>query len=295
MHVRPCVTAHLEDLVTFCRHHPTTGHPQDLVRRLIGHLPADDTAVLDVWQDGQRRLVGVVLDTLDNTDHAAIFDVLGWDGVGTVEAFWPEVFDLAEARVRSGPRHIISVALSERTMALGPWLSVRGYHLGFTSYGMATGDMDPPVKRDIPAGWRWEPISTDTVRAYYDAVVAAMGAVPGTNIASYDDFAPMAMQASLLPVLLWDGDHVAGFYRVVMANERQDSGYISAIGRTPAHRGRGLGPILLATAMNKLAELGARSYALDVSATNARALQLYEGHGFRIVSEEPHYLRTLTS
>jgi ribosomal protein S18 acetylase RimI-like enzyme len=294
LHRQAYVPAVLDELVAFCQGHPTTGHPPDLVHRLIGHLPADASAVMDIWQGGQRRLVGVVLDTLDNSDHAAIFDVLGWDGVGMTDTFWPTVLNIAEDRVRSGPRQLISFALSDVTRDLAPWLLARGYHLGFTSYGMATAEMPPPSIPELPQGWHWEDISPETVRTYYEAVCAAMGSVPGTNIAAYADFAPMALQARLLPRLLLDGDQVAGFFRVTLSGGDQSTGYISAIGRTPTYRGRGLGPLLLATAMNLLADHGARRYTLDVSATNAQALRLYERHGFRIVSDEPHFLCTLT-
>jgi ribosomal protein S18 acetylase RimI-like enzyme len=290
---RPYAPGGLDSLVDFCLTHPTTSHPPDLVRRLIGKLPADDDAVLDVWQDGRRRLVGVVLDTLDNTDQAAVFDVLGWDGAAVPDSFWGDVFDWAERRVLAGPRRIVSVACSDKTAALTPWLMARGYEPGFTIYGMATEPMTPPPAPAMPTGWRWLPLGPETVRAYYDAVCAAMGSVPGTNIAAYADFAPMALQASVLPSLLLDGDTVAGFFRITLAQDAADSGYILALGRLPAHRGQGLGPILLQTAMARLQDKGARRFTLDVAATNASALSLYERHGFRIVGEEPHYLRHL--
>jgi ribosomal protein S18 acetylase RimI-like enzyme len=282
-----------DDLVAFCLQHSTTGHPPDLIRRLIGLLPADDSAVFDVHSTDDRCLVGVVLDTLDNRDNAAVFDVLGWTGQGTTTDLWPWVLDLAESRVRSGTRSTISFALCETTAALAPWLLERGYHLGFTCYGMATDPIAPPAVPPVPPGWRWETLDEGNVRAYYDAAMAAMGDVPGTNFASYADFVPMALQAAILPRLLYDGDRVAGFFRVSLTGATQDGGYISSIGRTPAYRGQQLGPLLLATAMTLLARHGARHYALDVSATNDRALALYERHGFHIVSHEPHYLRDL--
>jgi ribosomal protein S18 acetylase RimI-like enzyme len=169
----------------------------------------------------------------------------------------------------------------------------RGYRLGFTIYGMATEPMAPPAEPNLPAGWRWQPLGPESVRSYFDAVCAAMGPVPGTNIAAYADFAPMALQASVLPSLLMDGDTLAGFFRITLAEDAADSGYILAIGRSPSYRGRGLGPILLRTAMARLHDQGAKRFTLDVAATNASALSLYERHGFRIVGEEPHYLRHL--
>lgn len=289
----PYTAEHLDALLAFCRDHGTTGHPPDLLRRLLGQLPADASAVLDVARDGRRALVAVVLDTLDNCDDAAVVDVLGWTGTGDTTAFWPWVLDQAEGRVRAGVRRTVSIGLPPRLADLGPWLTQRGYRLAYTMFSMATPDLAPPAVTDLPAGWHWETLDPTTVRAYYDAVVAAMAPVPGTNIAAYADFAPMALQAPILPRLLYDGTTVAGFYRVSLSGEAADIGYVSAIGRSPAYRGRQVGERLLTTAMATLATQGARRFALDVAATNARALALYERHGFRLVSQQPHYLRDL--
>ena len=48
-----------------------------------------------------------------------------------------------------------------------------------------------------------------------------------------------------------------------------------------AHRGRGIGSLLLAALYQEAAERGYRSIRLDVVATNARARALYERHGFQ--------------
>jgi ribosomal protein S18 acetylase RimI-like enzyme len=48
-----------------------------------------------------------------------------------------------------------------------------------------------------------------------------------------------------------------------------------------AHRGRGIGSLLLAALYQEAAERGYRSIRLDVVATNTRARALYERHGFR--------------
>jgi ribosomal protein S18 acetylase RimI-like enzyme len=76
--------------------------------------------------------------------------------------------------------------------------------------------------------------------------------------------------------------------------DRHGGGSIQNIGVVPAHRGRGLGSVLIEQALAGFRGHGLRKATLEVTASNSRAVQLYQRLGFRkvktvykIVADEP--------
>ncbi len=63
--------------------------------------------------------------------------------------------------------------------------------------------------------------------------------------------------------------------------EAKGTGAIQNLGVVPEHRGRGLGPALLILALRGFARAGARRCALEVTAQNLPALEMYHRCGFR--------------
>ena len=59
----------------------------------------------------------------------------------------------------------------------------------------------------------------------------------------------------------------------------------------PAHRGRGLGDLLLEELLRLAADGGAEAVMLEVRADNVAARRLYERHGFEEVSVRRRYYR----
>lgn len=76
-----------------------------------------------------------------------------------------------------------------------------------------------------------------------------------------------------------DGDRILGFHWTKLHEGRQGEVYVLAV--DPAAQGLGLGRALTAAGLAHLASRGARSVHLYVEATNAAALALYRGQGFR--------------
>ncbi|NCA10963.1 N-acetyltransferase [bacterium] len=76
--------------------------------------------------------------------------------------------------------------------------------------------------------------------------------------------------------------------------DRHGSGSIQNIGVVPGHRGRGLGTALIEQALAGFRGHGLRKATLEVTASNSRAVRLYQQLGFRkaktvykIVPDEP--------
>ncbi|MBC7543913.1 MAG: GNAT family N-acetyltransferase [Candidatus Sericytochromatia bacterium] len=291
IHRRPYATDTLPEMVAFCEAHNASGHPPGLINTLIGSLASGPDAIIDLWEGDRQVLVAVVLDQLQNTDDAAECALLGYRPAMAPQSLWPVLCTLAEQIVAAGPRRSIGIGLGEGTAAMAPFLLARGYRQNFTCYGMTTAKNPRlPGRIALEAPWQWRPLDEPRVRAYYEAVRATLGTVPGTQTPAYADFAALALAARIPPQLLYQGDRLAGFFKVVLKGPDGTVGYINSLGRMPEFHGQGMGVRLLAEAMHQLAALGARSFALEVVATNDAALSLYAWHGFAVTSEEPHFL-----
>jgi [ribosomal protein S18]-alanine N-acetyltransferase len=70
-----------------------------------------------------------------------------------------------------------------------------------------------------------------------------------------------------------------------------EEGEILTFGVLDEFRGRGLGTLLLRTALADLRDRGTRLIFLDVAETNAAARRLYEACGFRTIARREGYYR----
>jgi ribosomal protein S18 acetylase RimI-like enzyme len=68
---------------------------------------------------------------------------------------------------------------------------------------------------------------------------------------------------------------------------------LCSLGRDPAYRGEGLGPLLMIEGLRLLAGLGATTVRLEVAERNATAIALYERFGFRRASVSSAWRREL--
>jgi ribosomal protein S18 acetylase RimI-like enzyme len=82
--------------------------------------------------------------------------------------------------------------------------------------------------------------------------------------------------------------------RGLFAPVADDEFYLSNIGVTSARRGEGLGRVLLEEYLGEGRGRGHSRFRLDVDATNAPAVRLYESTGFRVIHEHAAAAGTLT-
>lgn len=83
-------------------------------------------------------------------------------------------------------------------------------------------------------------------------------------------------------------DRVAGYSILMLAPPDAD---LANLAVAPWARGRGLGRALLEHAIDEARALGVEHVYLEVRPSNARALALYEGVGFRAVGVRRRYYR----
>jgi mycothiol synthase len=142
----------------------------------------------------------------------------------------------------------------------------------------------PPLPA-LESGWRWTTLEDSRVEEAHGVIAAAFGEASSFSLSPLADFRrTVAADPSLWQVLL-DGERIAGLVRVV--GLEPGAGRVGMVARHPAHRGRGLGPHLIARGLRVLAERSAREVTLDVEAANERALALYRSFGFQVVSRTP--------
>ena len=136
------------------------------------------------------------------------------------------------------------------------------------------------------------------IRRFVAADAAALRAVrleglknhPNSFGADFDHEAAQPMEWWVKRIALgngfgaWDGDELAGV--IVFAQEQEKKhrhqGVIGSFYVRPQYRGKGLGDALMKTALEEAAKT-VEHVTLTVSASNARAIRLYERNGFTAV------------
>ena len=87
-----------------------------------------------------------------------------------------------------------------------------------------------------------------------------------------------------------EADHpVVGF---IVARQLADEIHINNVAVKPEFRGRGIGRMLMKTALAWGREINARQAVLEVRAGNGRAHQLYRGCGFEVIGRRRSYYRS---
>jgi ribosomal-protein-alanine N-acetyltransferase len=102
------------------------------------------------------------------------------------------------------------------------------------------------------------------------------------------EFEQLLSERNTLTHRLRVGDRLAGF---IISRVAADEAEILSVAIDSAWRGRGLSHVLLDTHLGHLAGGGVRAVFLEVEESNAAAVQLYRGRGFRVVGRREQYYR----
>ena len=96
-----------------------------------------------------------------------------------------------------------------------------------------------------------------------------------------DTFSNLIGQVGVEPLVMTHPDEGVIGYAVLWCV--LDQGELANIALAPGHRGKGLGGLLLERAMEVAQSRGVRELYLEVRASNARAIALYDRFGFEQV------------
>ena len=279
----PALAAFLADDETELFGRPSRVGVADVTAWLSGPDLANDT-----WQfeeDGRLVAAGWV-EKHDDTGIAVGIVHREWRGRG----LGTELVDRSEERLRAlgvGRVHAVTLAPD---VAANPLLTRRGYGevRRFWEMTIELGD-DAPPEPQLPEGFRIEPFSTESARAFHAALEEAF--------AEHWEFEPTPFEKwwerqiakpdhdpSLWFLIRTDEDVVAATRN---DPERSGGGWIGAIGVRPACRGRGLAKALLLQSFGEFHRRGQRRVGLGVDSENASgATKLYESVGMVVDSEQ---------
>ena len=201
-----------------------------------------------------------------------------------------QLVDRSEERLRAlgaGRVHNVTLAPDSAAPSL---LAGRGYRevRRFWEMTIELGD-DPPPEPALSEGFRIEPFSTESARAFYDALDEAFADHWEHHSQSFDEW---WQRHSAMP------DHDPSLWFLVRSDEevvaaarndakRSGGGWIGGLGVRPAWRGRGLAKALLLRSFREFHERGERRVGLGVDSENATgATKLYESVGMVVDTEQ---------
>ncbi|MFN7142635.1 MAG: GNAT family N-acetyltransferase [Myxococcota bacterium] len=267
----------LDALVAYAEAHRPSAYVNLPVRRLLTDL-ASPEGVIELRMGGRTALVGAVVDKCENLHDAALLEVLGIDADAAPAPLLAAAAAIGRSVARSAGRPRLSLALpvplDAALAGLDGWTPAEG------SYVMER-DLAPWPSPALPPGGAWEDLAVERVGEHYETIRAAFAADPGMLLPDLATFAAASLASDPPVRVLRVAGAEVGFARVSF-EEGGRVGYVATIGRSPAWRGGGLGPVVLAEALRVLARRKVERFRLGVTATNTAAVGLYERAGFRI-------------
>ena len=131
------------------------------------------------------------------------------------------------------------------------------------------------------------PVTEDTWRTYRDVRLAALLDTPRAFAntyavsAAYPDESWLARLTSMTVWLATDADRPVGTVAIWHDGHQPDvETYLIGMWVSASVRGRGVGDLLVTTALDAAGQGGFRRVRLDVAEENLPAMRLYERHGF---------------
>ena len=248
----------------------------------MGTLASTDDCLLDLWEEGQRRAVAVVLDQLHNIDDAVLIELLAAPDL--TESGLLEVAARAEQIQARAGRKALEFQLPERLNSLGSALLACGWKAERDSFVMERAAT--LLELPLPAGLRWRDLGPADVLAYHRLIQVVFAEDPGMQVQDMASFKTMTLQREIPIRLLIHRGRPIAFTRV---SRQGDIGSIDTLGRHPSWRGRKLGPLLLAEALRLLE--GSRCIRLGVSGSSLTARRLYARYGFVQIERWIAYLK----
>jgi ribosomal protein S18 acetylase RimI-like enzyme len=260
--------------------HPVTPFPASFARWLVETVARPGALHRLEGPPGEGPLAALlVVDAWDSATGAADLILLGARRpLARAEAH--ALVQAGERCAAAGPRGSVEITLYGATLD-GAHLEELGYREGFRAHTMLRDAPPPAELPPAPEGLRFVPLEPEAAAPYREAVAAAFAGIPAMRMlpieALREQIRMEAQKPHVRRELLLDADGaIAGFLTV-------DADEVRVLGRHPRWRGRGLGPLLLARALAHVAARGHRTAHLEVVASNAEALALYERVGFRRV------------
>ena len=185
----------------------------------------------------------------------------------------------------------------ERSVAGTPvaWLNEMGYSVARFEAAMVRPNLDDILELALPDGVEVRPVSSDQLRAIWEAEIGAFAGGFGEQEPTEKQWLQFRDDPIADPTLwkvAWAGDRIVGSIRSFINNEENETlhrlrGYTEHISTHPDWRSRGLASALLSLSLREVRDRGMTEAALGVDTENpANAFAVYERLGFRFTAYE---------
>jgi ribosomal protein S18 acetylase RimI-like enzyme len=259
----------------------------DEVPFMLG-LVSRPARIIDLWEAGERALIGLVIDTCENATNAAEFMILASRTREIDQRLLLAALEFAETEAAETRYDVLELGVDASLKPVEPVLAERGYELAYTMVKMRR-DAGAHEAAPLQPGLRFETISATMIGPARRLISAAFDGIPGLNLVPEDGDADRMLRHEPPARLLFRGDDLAGYVQVAV--QPNGSGLVNVIARDPAHQASGLGRVLMDEALRVLTGMNCGQIELNAVAANDRALRLYEAYGFVIAESTPVYSR----
>jgi ribosomal protein S18 acetylase RimI-like enzyme len=292
---RPFSARDLPAALDFIAEHPAGEWEPPLLKRLLVGLPSGPEAVIVLDVAGATALVASVIDTVKNAFDAAPFELFGYRPGPDGERALSLALSLAEEIARRAGYARLEATTGGRLLMPPALLTRHGFREAFGDYLMRRpeGLAPPAPPPPLPPGCFWADAEERHAEEYMSLLHLAFHGVPSFQMTSLEQLRAALANRRIPLRLLFDGPRLVGSARVELSERDPGEGEVASLARHPEYRGRGVGERLLYEALARLSERGATRFRLSVTASNRRALALYERFGFAIAERYRSYHRDI--
>jgi ribosomal protein S18 acetylase RimI-like enzyme len=154
----------------------------------------------------------------------------------------------------------------------------------------------PPLPAEWPPGIHVDSFRREDARGFFDAHSEAFAGSWGFRSMGFDEWLRFRVDSPRADHSLWflarDGDEIAAVIRC--DDNREDTGWVGALGVRPAWQRRGLGLALLLHALAEFRRRGKQRVGLGVDTGNPTgATRLYERAGMHVAMEDVVFEKAL--
>jgi ribosomal protein S18 acetylase RimI-like enzyme len=208
----------------------------------------------------------------------------------------------AEGVITADMPRLFETAIVDTETGRDALLQKEGYTAVRFGHLMSRPLSEPIEITPMPDGLEVRPVSSDQVRAVWDAAAEAFRDHWGYVEPSEEEYLRFLEDPNNDPglwMVAWDGDQVAGSVQNFLdRNENEEyqrkRGYTEGISVCRPYRKRGLATALLTRSLQMFKEMGMDEAALGVDTQNlSGAFRLYERVGFRVYKREIVYRKPL--
>jgi len=271
-------SAQLEEILGFCAKNPVAGTD---AARFITRLCSGPEGVVDLRPMG---LVGVLVDRVCTADGPVPYATVGLSRSNIDDALADALLPRIAGQTRALGIAGVEISVGNEWGEGRKRLPAFGYRLTYTDLDMRCDDpMVWGADASLPTGWRWVALDEELIPEYARVLRVGFSGMEGTFIPPDSEIlAHLKTPGMALRLLMADNGQAVALLRCRPAAQ----GYIHAIVRDPAYRGKGLGRFALDEARRLT---GGKTLTLSVVDHNVPAVALYRGHGFDTVREVPAF------